>query len=145
MKRVSIFMTCLSALLMMALATAAFPQDPQAPQDKRAGRHHGKLKKMDANHDGQITRDEWKGRPKGFDKVDKNNDSTISRDEAMAAGKNRGKQHLKRMDANQDGQIVRGEWTGNPEGFSKLDANNDGIITKEEMKAGRHKGQRPPQ
>lgn len=141
MKRVSIFTAC---LFVLALATTAFGQDPQTPQGKRAGRQHGKLKKMDANRDGQITRDEWKGRPKGFDSLDKNNDGIIGREEATAAGRDRGKQHLKRLDANQDGQIARGEWTGNPEAFSKLDANNDGVITKEEMKAGRHKGQRPP-
>ena len=84
MKRVSIFMTCLSALLMMALATAAFPQDPQTSQGKRAGRHHGKLKKMDANHDGQVTRNEWKGKPKKFDKLDTNHDGVITKEEIKA-------------------------------------------------------------
>jgi Ca2+-binding EF-hand superfamily protein len=100
---------------------------------------------MDANRDGQITRDEWKGRPKAFGKLDKNNDGTISRQEAMDARQGRGKQHLKRIDTDNDGQISRNEWNGNPDAFSKLDANNDGVITKEEMKAGRHKAQRPPQ
>ncbi|MEP7341930.1 MAG: hypothetical protein ABI977_29635 [Acidobacteriota bacterium] len=145
MKRFSIFTACLSALLFITLATAAFSQDPSATQGKRAGRHHRKLKKMDANRDGQITRDEWKGRPKAFGKLDKDNDGTISRQEAMNARQDRGKQRLKRIDTNNDGQISRNEWNGNPDAFSKLDANNDGIITKEEMKAGRHKAQRPPQ
>ncbi|MEO6727102.1 MAG: hypothetical protein ABIU20_09080 [Blastocatellia bacterium] len=142
MKRFSILTACLFAL---ALATAAFAQNPQPPQGKRAGRPHGKLKKMDANRDGQITRDEWKGKSKGFDRADQNNDGTISRDEAMAGRKAAGKRHLKRMDANNDGQIARGEWTGPADGFGKLDANNDGMLTREEMKAGRHRKQRPTQ
>lgn len=145
MKRFPIFTACLSALLFITLATAAFPQDPSATQGKRAGRHHGKLKKMDANRDGQITQNEWKGRPEAFGKLDKNNDGTISRQEAMDARQENGKQRLKRMDTNSDGQISRDEWDGNPDVFSRLDANNDGIVTKKEIKAGRRKIQRPPQ
>ncbi|MEK7833464.1 MAG: hypothetical protein AAB401_20400, partial [Acidobacteriota bacterium] len=77
--RFSIFAVCLLALI---LSTAAFAQDPLGQRGKRKVRNHGgKLKKMDTNQDGQITRDEWKGRDRGFQKADRNNDGIINREE----------------------------------------------------------------
>lgn len=75
MKRFSIIAACLFALI---LSTAAFAQNPSG-QRNRSGRHQGKkLKKMDTNHDGQITRGEWKGRDRGFQKADQNGDGIIT-------------------------------------------------------------------
>lgn len=137
MKRFSIIAACLFALI---LSTAAFAQKPSG-QRNRSGRHQGKkLKKMDANQDGQITRAEWKGRDRGFQKADRNNDGIISNEEALAGGRKVGKRQLKRMDTDNDRQITRSEWSGDPESFGKLDTNNDGIITRQEMKGRRRKG-----
>ena len=98
MKRVSIFTIFLSAVLLLGLATTAFPQDPQTSQGKRAGGKHGKLKKgklkkMDANHDGQVTQDEWKGKPKKFNKLDANHDGVITKEE-MKAGHQKGRRSV---------------------------------------------------
>jgi Ca2+-binding EF-hand superfamily protein len=143
MKRFSILAIALFAL---ALSIVAFGQDRQAPQnsaENRKGRQHaGKLKKFDANQDGQITRDEWKGKDDNFQKLDRNSDGIISREE-MAAGRQQfGKQRLKQMDANQDRQISRGEWSGDPELFNRLDRNNDGVISGRELKGRRAKNNR---
>lgn len=85
MKRFSMFAVCLFILI---LSTAALAQTPQVQDGKRkANRNHGqpkKMKKMDANSDGQITRDEWKGRDRRFQKADLNNDGVISVDEIKA-------------------------------------------------------------
>ena len=90
MKRFSIFPICLLALLILAFATAGFGQDPPTQSGQHAYRHPGKkLKKMDANHDGQITRDEWKGKPKKFNKFDVNHDGVITKDE-LQAGRHKG-------------------------------------------------------
>lgn len=138
-KRFSIVAICLMA---MVLSTAVFAQDPTSPQTQRNGRRHGgKLKKMDTNQDGQITRDEWKGRDRGFQKADRNNDGSISREEAMNGRRQFGKQRLQRMDADKDRKITRGEWIGDPETFGKLDKNNDGTLTRDEMKGRRRKGE----
>lgn len=94
MKRVSIFSACLSILLIVALATAAFPQDLQTSEGQRAGRRHGKLKKMDANHDGQVTRNEWKGKPKKFNKLDANHDGVVTKEE-FKAGHHKGQRSPK--------------------------------------------------
>jgi hypothetical protein len=148
MKRFSIFAACLFALL---LSTVVFAQDQQGPRGarQRGGLHGGKrMKRMDINNDGAISRDEWKGRPQVFDRIDKNNDGSLSREEAAISGRNRGprhlKQHLKQMDANNDRQISRDEWKGDAEIFNRLDANNDGVITREEIRTRRHKGSNPP-
>ncbi|MGE0128695.1 MAG: EF-hand domain-containing protein [Blastocatellales bacterium] len=144
MKRFSIFAVCLFALL---LWTSAIAQSPQGPRGARQrGGHQGgkKMKRMDTNNDGAISRDEWKGKPRVFDKIDKNNDGSLSRGESTIAGHNRGGRHLKQMDTNNDRQISRDEWKGGDEAFSQLDANNDGVISREELKARRHEGPNPP-
>lgn len=138
MKRFSIIATCLFALI---LSTTVWAQNPTERGGKRGGRNRSnKLKKMDANQDGQITRDEWKGRDRGFQKADRNNDGIISRDEALAGGRKFGKRQLKRMDADKNRQITRSEWSGDPESFNKLDKNNDGVLTRQEIKLHKRKG-----
>jgi Ca2+-binding EF-hand superfamily protein len=136
MKRFSIMAAGLLALILTA---ATLAQDPTAsPQGRRS--QGGKLRKLDANNDGQITREEWKGKPKGFARLDRDNDNIISREEAASARRAHGKRQFKQMDANNDGQISRAEWTGDAELFTKLDVNNDGVIAKDERK-GRRKSQ----
>jgi Ca2+-binding EF-hand superfamily protein len=58
-----------------------------------AGRAHGRraLKQMDVNNDGRVTRDEWKGAPKRFDRLDSNHDGVITQED-LAARKSRGSQ-----------------------------------------------------
>lgn len=167
MKRFSIFVVCLSVLLLSVSILAQNPQgprqrgmrqplayargtalaqDPQGPRGPRQrGGHRGgkRMQRMDTNNDGAISRDEWRGSPQIFDKIDKNNDGSLSREEFAVAGRNRGGQRLKRMDTNNDRQISRDEWKGGDEAFSRLDANNDGVITREELRARRRKGQNP--
>ncbi len=136
MKRFSIIAACLFAFV---LSTPVLAQDPSS--GRRGGRQHGggKLKQMDANQDGTITREEWKGKPRGFERIDRNGDGSISREETTMAGGGRGKRQLKQMDTNNDQQISREEWKGSAEAFGQLDANNDGILTTEELKARRRK------
>ncbi len=52
------------------------------PKDKIAG----KLKEMDADGDGAISQEEWKGRPEMFSKLDKNGDGSITADEMQGMG-----------------------------------------------------------
>lgn len=137
MKRFSIIA---ASLLALALTAVTLAQDPTTQSQGRE-RRGGKLQKLDANNDGQLSRDEWKGKPKGFRRLDRNNDNIVSREEAATARRAHGKRQFKQMDANNDGQISRAEWTGDAELFSRLDINNDGVIAKDERKSRRRSPQ----
>jgi Ca2+-binding EF-hand superfamily protein len=50
-------------------------QKPQKKAEKRLAAH---FKKLDVNHDGTISRDEWKGRPKAFDRLDADHNGSLS-------------------------------------------------------------------
>jgi EF hand len=135
MKRVSIFAASLLALALTT--TSIFAQNPGKPQRGERGARGGKLKQMDANMDGVISREEWTGNPGGFARADRNNDGGISREEAMEAARQHGQKRGKEMDANNDQRISREEWKGKPKLFGRLDADNDGVLTTEELKARR--------
>jgi Ca2+-binding EF-hand superfamily protein len=132
----------LSCLLSVLLACAAFAQDPQAQTaPRKQGRHKAKnLQQMDANSDGQIVRDEWKGRPKGFDRLDANHDGVIARDEIASLAREQARAGLEKLDANKDQRIGRDEWKGRPRGFDKLDADRDGFLTTDELSKRRRRG-----
>lgn len=71
------------ALAATAVAGAALAQPPAgggAPQDPAA-----RFKAMDANSDGAVTKEEWRGPAERFDAVDTNHDRKISPEELAAA------------------------------------------------------------
>ncbi|MGH9751268.1 MAG: EF-hand domain-containing protein [Blastocatellia bacterium] len=143
MKRLPIFAAFVLALL---TSISVFAQDPQAqPSPRRRGDPDGgkRMKQMDINNDGAISRDEWKGRPEVFDRIDKNGDGSLTREEFGAAARRQG-ERLNQMDTNNDGQISRDEWKGAPKRFDLFDANKDGVITKEEIRSVRRNRSNPP-
>ncbi|MBO0800107.1 MAG: hypothetical protein J2P31_14900 [Blastocatellia bacterium] len=81
------------------LAGLAFAQDPsqnpsqestpKARHNRGGGGKGGAMERMDTNHDGKISRDEWKGKPENFAKIDKNGDGFITKDELAEARKER--------------------------------------------------------
>src|SRR6266511_457399 len=110
MTRFLIFAACVLALL---TTISVLAQDPQGqPGPRRRGGHNGekRMKSMDINNDGVISREEFG-------------------DVARRQGG-----RLNQMDTNNDGKISRDEWKGNPKRFDRLDANGDGVITKEEIR-----------
>jgi Ca2+-binding EF-hand superfamily protein len=129
------------AIYVLALLTSisVLAQNPQGqPGPRRRGGLNGekRMKTMDINNDGQISRDEWKGRPEAFNRIDKNGDGSLTQEEFATAARNHAGR-LNQMDTNNDGKISRDEWKGNPKRFDRLDANGDGVITKEEIRGAR--------
>src|SRR5215510_8075465 len=133
MTRLSIFAVCLFTLMLTGIC---FALDTGTQDGGRRGRGQngggGAMKRMDTNNDGQISRDEWKGKPRAFDRIDKNGDGLINKQE-LAERRNR----FEEMDANNDGKISREEWKGNAKAFIRLDTDNNGELTKEELRARR--------
>ncbi len=81
MTRFLIFAACVLALL---TTISVLAQDPQGqPGPRRRGGHNGekRMKSMDINNDGVISRDEWKGKPEVFNRIDKNGDGSLTREE----------------------------------------------------------------
>lgn len=141
--------TLVAGWLAGSLTGTAFAQDPQtAPpaigrqaKPNKAPRNLDKaFRRMDANKDGKLSREEWKGKAQGFERLDSNQDGFVTREELEAVRQQMNKA-LNKMDANNDGQIARDEWKGKARGFDKLDANSDGVLTTEELKK-RHHGKR---
>ena len=136
MKRFSILAAC---VLILLTSISIFAQDPQGqPGPRRRGGVNGerRMKRMDINNDGAVSRDEWKGKPEVFARIDKNGDGSVTREEFAGAPRPRGGR-VNQMDTNNDGQISRDEWKGAPKRFDRLDANSDGVITKEEFRGAR--------
>src|SRR5262249_2440061 len=114
-------------------------QVPQGqPGPRRRGGHNGekRMRAMDINNDGVISRDEWKGKPEVFNRLDKNGDGSLTREELADAARREGGRP-KPMKTSNDVKMSRCEWKGNPKRFDRLDANGDGVITKEEIRGAR--------
>lgn len=107
----------------------------------RETRDEMRFRGMDADHDGVITRAEWRGDDQSFREHDLNHDGVLSgrevdpawlndrpdqsrRDEMVA--------RFERADRNSDGRIARSEWTGTTTAFKRMDANGDGTVTRQE-------------
>ncbi|MFW5868104.1 MAG: EF-hand domain-containing protein [Armatimonadota bacterium] len=120
--------------------------------------------RLDANQDGKIDADEFKGPDEAFARMDRNGDGFITRDELGGEGDRPGfgrpgnygqrgdvdpterwQKMLERFDANEDGKISAEEFQGAEKVLRFLDANNDGEVTEDEaMQAGNRRGERAP-
>jgi Ca2+-binding EF-hand superfamily protein len=106
---------------------------------------------MDANNDGRITREEWRGSLRSFIVHDWNNDGVLSGEEVRVGGRreaptvdpdfDEGRRELRdwtaqrftRTDVNRDGRITRAEWPYDWESFNRADRNRDRILTRQEF------------
>jgi Ca2+-binding EF-hand superfamily protein len=109
------------------------------------GGHRFDLARLDTNHDGAISHQEFNARPDGmFDRLDTNHDGVISAQEQQAAQQAMQQRIAERRanrpdpDTNGDGSISRAEWDAMGAAmFQRMDANNDRRVTREEAEAAR--------
>lgn len=100
---------------------------------------------MDANGDGQITRDEMASqRMARFEDADADGDGALSFEELEAEARTRATDHVERMmerlDSNEDGKLTPAELAEAPGAdrrFRRMDRDGDGAITKAEFDAAR--------
>lgn len=95
---------------------------------------------MDRNHDGRITRDEWRGNTTSFNQHDWNGDGVLSGIEVTPGAQRPGSggqgDQFDRLDRNDDGRISLSEWPGDRNRFERLDLNDDGFLSRDELRAG---------
>ncbi len=130
------------------------PKDGERPDKSKDGEHPQegdrpnlhKLKEELANHDadgdGELSKDEFPGPDKIFERLDTDKSGKISLREltqkakefATALGKFRElKQRFEQADKDGDGKISAEEWTGEAGVFKRADKNSDGFLDKAEL------------
>lgn len=110
-----------------------------------------RFQEMDTNHDGVITRDEWRGSDRSFRNHDWNGDGRLSGDELRVGARptNRWEDRdiessierqddwsdarFRSLDHNGDGRIGRNEWHASSELFTRLDRNHDNFLSAAEF------------
>lgn len=116
------------------------------PDGPPPGGPAGFLFQADANHDNVLTRAEFdSGRDAHFAQMDANRDGQLSREEMREGrrgpggpdghrgGRGDGMHRLAGADVNNDGNITREEFLARPlQEFARLDANSDGVISASE-------------
>jgi len=135
------------------------PKRQNRPQDGQGGkggqgnnedRAKQMFSKMDANGDGKLSRDEFRGPDQAFDKIDENNDGSLTMEELQKGrkggqGRQGGKKGglLERNDTDSDGKVSKAEMqAGFAKHFDRVDKNGDGFLTEDEMpKRGKSRGQ----
>ena len=112
------------------------PARPTSPSAPSAAQPASRLAEMDTNHDGQVSRAEWKGNDVSFQMLDRNGDGTLSSDEltpSSAPAAEEPAAAFARTDADHDGRITREEWQGGLGELQALDRNGDGVLTRDEF------------
>lgn len=116
-----------------------------------------RMKAMDADGDGKVSREEWKGPPEAFDRFDRNKDGFIDKGDRPARGgagragpggagpggagqgkvtpadqKKRVDAHFKKLDKDGDGKLG-GDELPNPAMLQRADKDADGTLSREEF------------
>lgn len=143
----------LPVLFAFVFCTVALPAS-----DKGKGRGKGhnqseakqemRFRGLDRNHDGIITRDEWRGNDRSFANQDWNGDGVLSGDEVRPGARrpdeqllgDRDRGRFADLDHNSDGVITRNEWHGDSRAFDRMDANGDGVLSRDEFARGDTRG-----
>ncbi|MFL6280803.1 MAG: EF-hand domain-containing protein [Vicinamibacterales bacterium] len=131
----------LCAALIPATAVAQGNGNGRANGQNGQTREQMRVRAMDSDNDGVITRAEWQGDDQSFREHDLNHDGVLSGDEVngrlVSDRQDRSRREelaarFERADKNGDGQIARREWTGTTAAFKRMDQDGDGVVTRDE-------------
>ena len=141
--------------LSVTLLCAAPAASAGSAGDEQGQRRQMRFQGMDANNDGVITRNEWRGSARSFQVHDWNGDGELSGDEVRVGGQrgtnfeyadhdpSRAEQFLSWTDAgfnnldhNRDRRITVNEWHFDIQTFRRVDRNRDDVLSRAEFLGG---------
>ena len=108
----------------------------------------GRFAGMDADRDGVITREEWRGSDSSFRNQDWNRDGVLSGDETRPGAARPGeddewiddeddldwtRSRHRILDRNRDGRVTAAEWPYSRELFRRIDRNRNGSLSEREF------------
>jgi hypothetical protein len=129
------FLKGASGALGLAVALAfACPAHAQATSSAKPSL----FQRLDANHDGKVTQDEYKAyRDTIWKKYDAKGTGSVSKKTYVAGGRDR-TAAFARLDTNNDGVLQKSEFDAETQQlFDKRDRNHDGTLTADEFRAPR--------
>ena len=136
MRKQAIVIAALAASLGAAAgAQAQSAQQPRTQAEIEAQREQARFRAMDVNSDRVITRSEWRGNARAFDRYDTNHDGLLSGAEIWIPGWRDDEEVLQpfyRADRNNDGRVGRNEWWSDTTAFARVDRNRDGWLSRAE-------------
>jgi EF hand domain-containing protein len=139
------------ALPLVAAPVARAQNDDRAERRNSQSRETMQFQGMDRDHDGVITRREWRGSDASFRVHDWNGDNVLSGDEVRVGARrtpnndedytpsprpgfsDRTQAGFNRVDANRDGRVSRDEWQWSRRSFDRYDRNGDGVLSRAEL------------
>lgn len=130
-----------TAALLAGLGATADAQTTQtrSQAEIEAEREQARFRAMDVNKDRVITRREWRGNARAFDRHDTNRDGLLSGSEIWIPARRNPDQAREelletfyRADRNNDGRLGRNEWWSDAATFARVDRNRDGLLTPAE-------------
>jgi Ca2+-binding EF-hand superfamily protein len=138
--------------LALPLAGSGMATTADAQGNRQAQGNRMRFAAMDANSDGRITREEWRGSDTSFKVHDWNGDGVLSGNEVRVGAQRRNVEddyqpdrlvlrdwspaRFSSIDRNRDGRIARAEWFYDAEGFMRADRNRDNILSRAEFLGG---------
>lgn len=143
----------LALAAVLAVPSSAYAQGRGRGHDKKADQQEQndhrqmqmRFRGMDADNDGVITRDEWRGNDESFRQHDTNHDGVLSGSEVRvpigseqenAADRSRREERIARfdrLDTDGDHRVSLREWTGNRASFDRMDRNHDEYLSRNEF------------
>lgn len=148
-----------SALLFAVAVAGPLTLGSAQAQTNKDINHQANMRfaQMDTNHDGAISRREWKGSPQSFRVHDWDDDGVLSREEVRIGARRAARSGdpnpfegwdreyeytnwtdagFRRLDANRDGRVTRDEFPFARAGFNRADHNRDGALSHGEFLGG---------